>query len=182
MAELKSYSKSRADINFDKLQLQIIDSGFVNVFSGLGYSGDTLVILGDSIINEAELDLLIANHEVESLAALKEKRVNQIDAKTIQLISNGFVFDTKNFSLSLPAQSNWTNIKANMADFITLNAFPLEITSRQGVYMLSEANVFSFWATAMGTVKAHYGSGNDLKELITDAIDKAAVNAILDLR
>lgn len=182
MAELKSYLKSSNEVNLSKLNDEIIASELVVGFSGLNYYDGTIVVLGNSIDSESQLDSLIANHEVESLAELKLKKIAEIDNKTMLLISNGFVFDSHNFSLSLAAQSNWTNIKANKADFSALGAFPLEITSKQGAYFLAEANVFNFWATAMGTVKLLYGSGLTLKGLVNACVTKLEVDAIIDNR
>ena len=182
MADLKSYVKVANEINLSKLNDEVIASNLIQGFSGLDYSSGILVVKGDAIVSEPQLDSLIDNHEVESLVELKAKRVAEIDNKTMLLIGNGFVFDSHNFSLSLAAQSNWTNIKANKADFAALGAFPLEITSKQGAYFLAEANVFNFWATAMGTVKSLYGSGLTLKNAINTCLTKETVNAIIDNR
>ena len=38
---------------------------------------------------------------LNDLASLKEYRYNQIDAKTSELIQQGFTYDSKQFSLSL---------------------------------------------------------------------------------
>lgn len=182
MADLKSYVKAANEVNLSKLNYEIISSNLIQGFSGLNYSNGTLVVIGDVIVSESQLDSLIDNHEVEDLTELKEKRKLEIDTQTAALIALGFIFDSHTFSLSLSAQSNWTNIKANKADFAALGAFPLQTTSKEGIYYLTEANVNNFWLTAMVRIRTLYEGGNALKESIKNAVDKVEVNSIVDTR
>lgn len=113
-----------------------------------------------------------------TLADYKQLRYNEIDGKTVSLITH-FDFDSRQFSLSLAAQSNWTNIKSNTSNF----TFPLEITCiNNDSYDLAEVDVTAFWTAARDVVKTHMDSGRALKKSIFDAVDEAAVDAIIDNR
>ena len=113
------------------------------------------------------------------LANLKEFRYEEIDIKTATLISVGFTFDGETFSLSANAQRNWDSIKTSKADY----SFPLDITAKDNnTYVLTNPNVQAFWVAARDAVKAPLDSGRILKKAIFDAIDIAAVNAVIDNR
>ena len=114
-----------------------------------------------------------------SLAELKQVRYGEIDRKTGGLIQSGFTFDSKVFSASPPAQFNWNSIKGNKPEF----TFPLEISTLDNdTYNLTDVNVSTFWASGRDHVKGHLDSGRALKKSIKDAVDIAAVNAIVDAR
>lgn len=117
--------------------------------------------------------------DVSTLSGLKELRYNEIDAKTSMLIQQGFVYDSKTFSLSLPAQTNWHAIKNQPTEF----TFPVTVsTIDNSGYDLAQSNVSAFWQAGKDTLKAHIDSGRILKKQIFDAVDIAAVNAIVDNR
>lgn len=118
-------------------------------------------------------------HQQTTLEGYKELRYNEINAKTAQLISTGFVFDSQTFSTSYNAQLNWSEIHSNQSDF----TFPLDISTKDNnKYSLAAVNVDTFWQAGKDFVKAHLDSGRDLKKSIFDAIDKTAVDAIIDNR
>ena len=87
------------------------------------------------------------------------------------------------FSLSLPAQLNWTNLKAN-ADMLNAGGFfPITIsTSNNEQYSLSYANMVPFWMAGFGVISTVYKSGSDLKVAIKACTTKADVNLIIDNR
>ena len=94
-------------------------------------------------------------------------------------LSVGFVFDGATFSLSANAQRNWDSIKTSKADY----TFPLDITTMDNdTYSLTNPNVQSFWVAARDAVKTPLDSGRVLKTTIHDAIDIAAVDAVIDNR
>jgi hypothetical protein len=114
-----------------------------------------------------------------SLADLKAYRYKEVDYKTGALISVGFTYDSKQFSLSLPAQANWHAIKDNTSEF----TFPLTVSTMDNSgYDLAEANVIAFWQAGRDALKGHIDTGRALKKQIFDAADIAAVNAIVDNR
>jgi hypothetical protein len=116
---------------------------------------------------------------LNDLASLKEYRYNQIDAKTSELIQQGFTYDSKQFSLSLPAQTNWHAIKNQKSEF----TFPVTVSTLDNSgYDLSQANVDVFWQQGKDTLKGYIDTGRVLKKQIFDAPDIASVNAIIDNR
>jgi hypothetical protein len=117
------------------------------------------------------------------LDELKTQRYEQIDFRTAELINNGFTFDSSSFSLSLAAQSNWTNIYGGQVALSASGNFPMNVTTIDNdEYSLAYEDVTMFWLTAVGTVKAHYDSGRSLKKSIFDASGSAQVNSIIDTR
>lgn len=114
-----------------------------------------------------------------SLADYKQLRYNEIDGKTVALIAAGFVFDSATFSLSSPAQSNWHALKNQTAEF----TFPKDITTiNNDTYSLAEADVIPLWQAGKGVLDGHITSGRSLKKSVFDAVDKAAVDAVVDAR
>ena len=113
------------------------------------------------------------------LAGYKDQRYVEIDQKTGLIISAGFTFDGETFSLSANAQRNWDSIKTSKSDY----SFPLDITTiDNNTYSLTNPSVQAFWVAARDAVKTPLDSGRVLKKEIFDAIDAAAVQAIVDNR
>jgi len=113
----------------------------------------------------------------------KNHLYDKIDTKTQEIISEGFDFDSQTFSLSLPAQSNWTNIKSNKADFITLGMFPLQVSTKDSsTYFLQEIDVDNFYFTALSKVKNAYTSGSSLKKQVFDATTIEELDLVKDNR
>lgn len=114
-----------------------------------------------------------------TLDELKKYRYTIIDRKTGGLISVGFTYDSRTFSLSPNAQMNWSEIHSNQSSF----TFPLDIsTINNDTYLLAAVDVDAFWSAAKNTVKGHLDSGRDLKKQVFDAVDIPAVNAVIDAR
>lgn len=114
-----------------------------------------------------------------SLADYKSLRYNEIDYKTNVLISQGFTYDAHTFSLSIPAQLTWEGLKANEADF----TWPVDVTTLDhDKYSLAQANLTAFWDAGVAAVKSHLDSGRNLKKSVFDAVDEAAVDAVVDAR
>lgn len=114
-----------------------------------------------------------------TLSDYKQLRYNEIDGKTMALIAPGFTYDGKQFSLSIPAQNNWSGLHDNSADFI----FPYDITTIDNdTYSLTSANLNAFWTAAKDVLEDKLGTGRALKKQIFDAADEAAVDAVVDNR
>lgn len=184
MSLLKTYSIS-GDITgqlvlIGKLHIEIIDSGHVADFEGVGVEGDILKIYGNSFVSESSLDSLISNHEPVSLDDYKETKNEQIDQRTGELIEQGADFDGAVFSLSNNAQRVWIGFKLSANE----HTFPVKISTidSQRYEITDLTHLDNFWLTVMGTVKAHYTSGGDLRDLVNLAIDKAGVDAVVDNR
>jgi hypothetical protein len=114
-----------------------------------------------------------------TLEELKHIRYTEIDMTTGILISQGFVFAGKTFSLSTNAQINWSNLP-NLPDVV----FPLAISTinDEEIYELSLANKMNFYYSAVNGKNGPLQSGNALKAQITACVDEACVNSIVDTR
>lgn len=112
----------------------------------------------------------------------KETKKSQVDSRTGQLISQGFVYGGSVFSLSEVAQLNWVGL--NHADVKAVISYPLAISTKDdGEYLLTSAvDVTQFFMTGVGVKKAHLDSGRDLKILISQAETLAELDAIVDNR
>lgn len=86
----------------------IVESGPVDMVIPEGYTGMT----------DAEYAAYVAAHQAEFDAwqddnspnkiALKQKRRDQIDAKTDELLATGFIYDGKQFKMDLEHQNSYT--------------------------------------------------------------------------
>lgn len=180
---LKVYSISNditaGAVNSELLHGEIDSSGHVSGFVGLDIEGDNLSVIGVSFNNEAGCDSVVQSHEVEPLANLKARRYLEIDGRSMQLIAAGFTYDSQTFSLSIPAQITWSSLKENESDF----TWPVEVsTLDSNTYSLAQANLTAFWTAGRDAVQGHLDSGRALKKSVFDAVDKAAVDAIVDNR
>jgi hypothetical protein len=184
MGLLKTYSISGdvtgQSVLIGKLHIEIIDSGHVADFEGLGVEGDILKIYGNSFVSESSLDSLISNHEAVSFDDYKENKNNEIDKRTGELIGQGASFDGAVFSLSSNARWVWIGLKLSENE----HTFPVKISTidSQRYEITDLSHLDNFWLTVMGTVKTHYTSGGDLRDLVNLAIDKAGVDAVVDNR
>ncbi len=114
-----------------------------------------------------------------TLADYMQLRYNEIDGKSGALIAAGFAYDSKTFSLSLNAQTNWNALKDQEAEF----TWPVDITTTgNDTYSLAQANLDAFWTAARDITKGHLDSGRALKKSIYDATDEAGVDAVVDSR
>lgn len=113
-----------------------------------------------------------------SLDELKQYRYTEIDNKTNELISQGFVFDGHTFSMSTNAQINWSNFP-NLPDEL----FPLPVMDiNEDVYSLALADKLNFYLAALNYKNTHLQSGSALKAQIKIAVDKPTISAIIDNR
>jgi hypothetical protein len=99
----------------------------------------------------------------DTLEQAKEIKLNQIDAKTQELIFLGFAFAGLQWSLSLTAQINWSNLSSIPEQFFPL---PLQDMNEQS-YSLAYANRMNFYLTAVGTKNSRLQSGSVLKQQVS---------------
>jgi len=184
---LKTYpltTTSDGQLKASKLGQAIKGDGCVVDYACCNLSKDNednviIEVYGNSLADEAALDTLVQNHVAFSLADCKAARYVEIDAKTGGLISAGFVYDSKTFSLSPNAQANWNSLMDNQSEF----NWPVDITTIDNdTYSLEVANISAFWNAAKNVLKGHLDSGRVLKKQIFDATDKAGVDAVVDSR
>ena len=148
-----------------------------------GLAGVT--ILTENSLVEATLSQVVTDHkasgEALSLETNKTKGILEVDRRTQELITQGFVYATKTFSLSLEAQINWTNVPAVAAT----------LTYPHRTYVKDDTDYHDFadstelmaaYLAAVSTKQSHRNSGNTLKGQINDAVDQAALGAIVDSR
>jgi len=116
------------------------------------------------------------------LSEKKSIRADEIDNKTAELISNGFVYDSNTFSLSAEAQLNALGIKA-LAESGG-NITPIDIsTKNDSSYTLNNKAALDGWFQAgFGTKKAHLDSGRALKLQIEAATNDSELDAVIDNR
>ncbi len=142
---------------------------------------------GESVCGELLVEAIteITNaYSKASFETLKHERIEMIDTKTRDLISNGAVFDGHTFSLSDNAQRNWIATKASIDVYDALNAWPVPITTLDdGIYLLHNAtHIVQFTTTMLFVVAKYYNSGRTLKLQIKAATTKAEVDAVIDSR
>lgn len=177
--KLKDYEIEYYDAK--SLSEEITASNSVENFTGLKVITGGLAVNGSSILNENDLNDVFVSHN--PLETYKGKRYAEIDEKTKEIISRGFVFDNKTFSLSMEAQSNLTNIMASREIMNQMGSFPLQMSTKDNSsYMLAYVDVISFWGAGVSVVKGAYNSGTILKELIKNATTIEEVNLIIDTR
>lgn len=117
---------------------------------------------------------------VESISARKQEKNYQIDRRTRQLISGGFVYDGKRFSLSRNAQINWLGLDAR----ITVETYPLSIvTADDEPYTIAnQGEAKALVDAAYAAKRGHQLSGAAKKIEVDRAADIAAVDAVVDDR
>ena len=118
-----------------------------------------------------------------SLADLKIARYEMIDKRTGELVSQGFTYASKVFSLSQNAQINISALDHTRDDVALTYPITYNTIDDLDSYIVIDAvDLHNMYLTALATKKAHIDSGSSLKQQVRDAIDIAAVNAIIDNR
>lgn len=134
--------------------------------------------------DKALFDSAIASHAPMSpLESAKALKIIAIDARTAELIGNGFVYNSKNFSLSLSAQAKMIGTH-EVKDSPALT-YPIRWNTRKdddAENIPDAATLDAFYLTALGTVRAHLDSGTALKDSVRAATTVAEVDAVVDNR
>lgn len=157
--------------------IEIIDKFYPD--KGVTCNGDSsdygCILWDDTPISKQELD-------AKYIELLKNRKNEEIDIRTVELIKLGFSYDGEIFSLSEPAQINWIGIK--QASDAGLISFPFPVTtSSDGKYELQDANdVTTFYLTGLGAKKTYLDSGRALKTLINAATTEQEIANIEDNR
>lgn len=188
MSTLKTYNLTdilEGIINVTKLNEEIEASSCISGFKNVTHNqkNDSIVIHGESITDETQLDQLIQNHKAKDLTDWKREKAAEIDMKTGQLISNGFSYKNKNFSLSANAQTNILALYTTK-DHPALT-YPIKyntIDDSEQYDVTDSADLEGMYLTALATKKAHVDSGTALKDQIRSATTKEELDAIVDNR
>lgn len=107
---------------------------------------------------------------------------SRIDARTVELIGEGFTYDGETFSLSAAAQSNWLRIMTwKLAGTLT---FPLTVSTKDNnTYIIADAAAFdAFYSAVNAAVTGHVGSGQAQKAIVMAMTTLAEVQAYVDPR
>lgn len=116
-----------------------------------------------------------------SLEEYKTARYNAIDARTTELVLEGFTYAGIQFSLSPSAQTNITNTYLAR----DIMSYPIAWNSKDdtAVHNIQDATeVISFYGTALTTVRIIRDAGTIIKNNIRNATTIAEVSAIVDNR
>jgi hypothetical protein len=127
------------------------------------------------------MNTVVNCYDVNNLDELKALRMEQIDQRTGVLISQGFTYNTKVFSMSENAQNNLLG-SYSARDLLT---YPFDWNTKDDseTYQIADSTeMANFFMAALTFKKGHQDSGTTLKGQVRDAVDIAAVNAIVDNR
>lgn len=133
---------------------------------------------------EAALDAAVTAFSV--IGRARTMRYAEIDARTEQLVAEGFEFPPAGgqiFSLSGNAQKNLLGLKTMAEDPLFLYPVIWNTLDDSGTFSIPDSTTaLAFYATAVGTVRARMDSGTAVKDLIRAATTVDEVMAITDPR
>ena len=118
---------------------------------------------------------------VASLPNYKGLRYIEIDKRTGELISAGFTYATKQFSLSLNAQINISALNQSK-DLLTYPVNYNTLNDEDEYDVIDATDMGNMYMTALATKKGMIDSGTALKQQIRAAQNDAEVDAIIDNR
>jgi hypothetical protein len=160
-------------------ELQImLDANSASPGSYINTDGDVCRIFTD--MAQGALDALVAANPLDGL---KVDRYEEIDERTEELISQGFIFAGKLFSLSDNAQINILGLEQVKDD--PAMTYPINYGAKDSgdyVVLADAAAMHGLFLTALGTKRARLDSGRALKTAIGAATTLAEVDAIVDDR
>lgn len=153
------------------------------LLASIYYPNNPVSCLGDPSVygNLSWLNGSVSQADLDAkfIQEYKIKKITEVDAKTVQLIGQGFNFDNETFSLSQAAQINWVGLKT----LESLLSWPVSITTKSDdEYQLSQANLDSFIGAGKAVVQTNLDSGRQLKVQINAATTEAELDAIQDNR
>jgi len=114
---------------------------------------------------------------------LKEARYIMIDNRTGELVSQGFSYAGKVFSLSQNAQINISALDQTRNDPTLTYPITYNTIDDLDTYSVIDAtDMHTMYLTALATKKGHIDGGSNLKAQVRAAIDINSINAIIDNR
>jgi hypothetical protein len=116
-----------------------------------------------------------------NLAEYKAFRTAEIDTRTAELITLGYVYQGITFPLSQNGQINLLGM-ITTKDYLP---YPISLNNIDdtAIYSITDATDLSnLYMTALGTKKAILDSGTALKTQINNAVDELEVSLIIDNR
>lgn len=153
------------------------------------FLGESTTLPGENwvLMTEEELSDYLESHQTTysnwevniNLTENKKKRIKEVDRRTQEIISNGFTFDSNQFSLSIEAQINWSGL----VTLESLLTWPMTITTKvDGSYLLAQSDLLYFIGTGKTVITTTLDSGRTLKISINNATTQAELDAIVDSR
>jgi hypothetical protein len=112
---------------------------------------------------------------------LRKKMLAEVDATTRRLISQGFSYNAKNFSLSQAAQTTWLGMYLSR----TSHPYPIEVNTiddSDTELLEDDSDVEEFYAASVAAVRFALNSGTALKKQLNAATTEAEVSAVVDDR
>jgi len=117
------------------------------------------------------------------LESLRVARYDSMDMVTGSVLAQGFTHNGIRFSLSIYAQTNWSEMWRQRHG--TLFEYPVEIsTLEEGItYLLADAEeVDTFYRAGYTKVREELIKGRALKKLVKEANTAASINGVVDSR
>jgi hypothetical protein len=118
-----------------------------------------------------------------TLDEYKQLRYKEIDSKSGELISQGFTYQSKTFSLSTSAQTNILALD-NTRDDPALT-YPIKYNTLDDLDsydVVDSTDLHNMYLTALSTKKAILDGGTTLKTSVRNATTEAEVDAVIDNR
>ncbi len=169
-----SYTLTAVNASITSIQEQLDSASLVN--DGVNYTGDQVTILGTfSASDELTIDGFIPTSQ---LTFAKEAKLHNIKIVTTKLINSGFEHLSMTFPLVIDSRSNYIGI-------LVFGAIPADIQNMgqtDVLKILDEAAYTNFTLAGLSRYKYIKDSESLLIEEIRDAVDIAAVTAIVDGR
>jgi len=170
-------------VDIVKFTEELKAADFIVLSAGCSDNNQTCTVIVDKD-DKPTIDTIVAAHVgPDSLEAHKEQKFKIIDARTYELIENGFQYANKIFSLSQHAQAKMMGIHQVRDD--PMLTYPVRWNTKDDndYYDITDLNdLHLFYMTAVGTYKGHVDSGTALKDQVRNATSKAEVDAIVDPR
>jgi hypothetical protein len=147
---------------------------------------ETDTIKSDSIvIEEEDVEVCFSDptYKELTLEEYKQLRYNEIDCKSQELISNGFIYQSKTFSLSTTAQINILGLDEVRNDpALTYPIIYNTIDDLETYDIIDATNLHNMYLSALATKKGILDSGTNLKNSVRNCTTEAEVDAIIDNR
>lgn len=121
--------------------------------------------------------------ENDSLDTYKALKYEEIDNRTDDIVSNGYVYQTKNFSLSSNAQINILALDNSRNDPVMIYPIKYNTINDMDSYDVVDADdLHAMYLTALATKKSIVDSGTVIKNQVRSCATRAEVDAIIDNR
>ena len=117
-----------------------------------------------------------------TLAALKVVRLAEIDGATQDIIAEGFLHDSKIFGLATVDVSNFAQWREKIQQGTDTYAKLWVLKDGTSYSIASRVDFLQIFATYMEALEAAHTGGLTLRSDIADAVDDAAVDAVVDGR